>query len=77
VIGLFWDQTVVKVAIESDVVHVDMFGTHIVVVNSAKAANNLFDKRSSLYSDRCVTISSHIPHTHVDPTSPTLTSLTE
>ncbi|KAI9449573.1 cytochrome P450 [Lactarius psammicola] len=36
----------------SDVVHVDVLGTHMVIVNSAKAANELFDKRSSIYSDR-------------------------
>ncbi|KAI0264161.1 CyP450 monooxygenase [Gloeopeniophorella convolvens] len=36
----------------SDIVHVDAAGTHIVVVNSEKAANELFDKRSSVYSDR-------------------------
>lgn len=36
----------------SDVVHVDVLGTHMVMVNSIKAANELFDKRSSIYSDR-------------------------
>ncbi|TFY82421.1 hypothetical protein EWM64_g1591 [Hericium alpestre] len=36
----------------SDILHADVFGTHIVVVNSAKAANELFDKRSTIYSDR-------------------------
>lgn len=36
----------------SDVVHVDVLGTHMVIVNSTKAANELFDKRSSIYSDR-------------------------
>ncbi|KAH8980773.1 cytochrome P450 [Lactarius hatsudake] len=36
----------------SDVVHVDVLGTHMVIVNSAKAANELFYKRSSIYSDR-------------------------
>ncbi|KAI9441768.1 cytochrome P450 [Lactarius indigo] len=36
----------------SDVVHVDVLGTHMVIINSAKAANELFDKRSSIYSDR-------------------------
>ncbi|KAA1466861.1 CyP450 monooxygenase [Dentipellis sp. KUC8613] len=36
----------------SDILHVDVFGTHIVIVNSAKIANELFEKRSSLYSDR-------------------------
>ena len=36
----------------SDVLHVDVLGTHIVILNSAKAANELLEKRSSLYSDR-------------------------
>ncbi|KAI0299840.1 cytochrome P450 [Russula brevipes] len=36
----------------SDVVHVDVFGTHIVVLNSVKAVNELLDKRSAIYSDR-------------------------
>ncbi len=36
----------------SDVVHTDVLGTHMVIINSAKAANELFDKRSSIYSDR-------------------------
>ncbi|KAH9044125.1 cytochrome P450 [Lactarius hengduanensis] len=36
----------------SDVVHVDVLGTHMVIINSAKAANELFGKRSSIYSDR-------------------------
>ncbi|KAI0305228.1 cytochrome P450 [Multifurca ochricompacta] len=36
----------------SDIVHVDVLGTHIVILNSVKAANELLEKRSSLYSDR-------------------------
>lgn len=36
----------------SDVVHVDVLGTHMIIVNSTKAAKELFDKRSSIYSDR-------------------------
>ena len=36
----------------SDVVHVDALGTHLIIVNSAKAARELFERRSSLYSDR-------------------------
>jgi hypothetical protein len=36
----------------SDVVHVDMLGSHIVIPNSIKVANDLLDKRSSIYSDR-------------------------
>lgn len=36
----------------SDVLHVDVLGTHIVMINSVKAANELLEKRSSVYSDR-------------------------
>jgi hypothetical protein len=38
----------------SDVIHAELFGTHLVVLNSEKAATDLLDKRSSIYSDRCV-----------------------
>ncbi|KAI0263094.1 cytochrome P450 [Gloeopeniophorella convolvens] len=36
----------------SDVVHVEVLGSHVVILNSIKAANDLFERRSSLYSDR-------------------------
>ncbi|KAN0130018.1 Cytochrome P450 [Lactarius tabidus] len=36
----------------SDVVHVDVMGSHIVILNSIKSANELLEKRSSIYSDR-------------------------
>jgi hypothetical protein len=35
-----------------DVVHVDVLGSHLVILNSIKTANDLLDKRSSIYSDR-------------------------
>ncbi|OCH86702.1 putative monooxygenase [Obba rivulosa] len=35
-----------------DVIHVDVFGQPIIVINSAKVAKDLLDKRSSIYSDR-------------------------
>jgi hypothetical protein len=37
----------------SDVVHISIFGIHIVILNSAKAASELLDGRSAIYSDRC------------------------
>lgn len=43
--ALFWHAG-------SDVLHVDVLGTHIVVINTVKAANELLEKRSSVYSDR-------------------------
>ncbi|KAJ6585036.1 cytochrome P450 [Mycena capillaripes] len=35
-----------------DVVHASALGQHIIIVNSAKAAFELFEKRSDIYSDR-------------------------
>ncbi|KAI9467402.1 cytochrome P450 [Lactarius psammicola] len=36
----------------SDIIHADVMGSHIVILNSIKAANELLEKRSSNYSDR-------------------------
>ena len=36
----------------SDVIHVNMLGQPIIVLNSAEAATDLLDKRGSIYSDR-------------------------
>jgi hypothetical protein len=36
----------------SDVIHIDILGSHIVILNSIKSANELLEKRSSIYSDR-------------------------
>jgi hypothetical protein len=38
--------------IDSDIVHANSLGTHVIVLNSAKALRELFEKRSSIYSDR-------------------------
>ncbi|KAI0295664.1 cytochrome P450 [Multifurca ochricompacta] len=35
----------------SDIVHAKALGTHVIVLNSAKAVHELFEKRSSIYSD--------------------------
>jgi hypothetical protein len=35
-----------------DLVHIKVFGQHIVFVNSIDIAEDLFEKRSSIYSDR-------------------------
>ena len=37
----------------SDIVHVSVFGYHLVVLNSKTVADDLLEKRSSMYSDRC------------------------
>ncbi|KAI0295320.1 cytochrome P450 [Multifurca ochricompacta] len=36
----------------SDIIHVDVMGSHMIVLNSAKGTGELLDKRSSIYSDR-------------------------
>lgn len=38
--------------IDSDVIHLNLAGTHVLVVNSREAAFELFEKRSAIYSDR-------------------------
>jgi hypothetical protein len=35
-----------------DVVHVRALGQHIIILNSIEAANELLDRRSTIYSDR-------------------------
>lgn len=40
----------------SDIIHFRILGTHVVVINSAKTANDIFEKRSGLCSDRYVTL---------------------
>ncbi|KAK1223739.1 hypothetical protein PQX77_013375, partial [Marasmius sp. AFHP31] len=37
---------------DSDIIHLDAAGTSIVVLNSAKAINDLLEKRSRIYSSR-------------------------
>ncbi|KAI0286409.1 cytochrome P450 [Russula brevipes] len=56
----------------SEIVHANSLGLHVIVLNSAKAVHELFEKRSSIYSDRygiCsrsygAMLTSHVP----DPT---------
>ena len=40
--------------IKGDLVHASALGQHIIVVNSVKTANELFEKKSHIYSDRPV-----------------------
>jgi hypothetical protein len=37
---------------EGDLVQLDLLGFHIVVINSARVARDLLDRRSASYSDR-------------------------
>ena len=38
----------------SGILHLQFFGTHVIVLNTEKAATDLLDRRSAIYSDRCV-----------------------
>lgn len=38
--------------VETDVLHLDMMGSHLVVLSSSDAAAELLDRRSAIYSDR-------------------------
>ncbi|CAK5277831.1 unnamed protein product [Mycena citricolor] len=38
--------------LNSDIIHLDMAGTHLIVLNSAQAVDDLLNKKSALYSDR-------------------------
>lgn len=40
--------------LDSDVIHLDIFGTHLVILNSLEAASELLEKRSAIYSSRLV-----------------------
>ncbi|GJE88567.1 cytochrome P450 [Phanerochaete sordida] len=44
---------------ESDVIYMSLLGTPVIVLNSIKAATELFEKRSSIYSDRQRTVMMH------------------
>lgn len=39
-------------AVDSDIIHLQVFGFHLIVCNSKGVADDLLDKRSSIYSDR-------------------------
>ena len=40
-------------ALTGDLVYIKLFGQGMVVVNSAEVAYDMFEKNSSIYSDRC------------------------
>jgi len=37
-----------------DILHASAFGNHVVVINSLKMAEEIFERRAQLYSDRPV-----------------------
>jgi len=40
--------------VSGDVIHLESFGQHVVVLNTQEASLDLLEKRSSIYSDRAV-----------------------
>ena len=47
-------KTKLNIAPGSDIIRLNVLGTNIVVLNSLELANDLFDKRSAIYSSRSV-----------------------
>ena len=43
------------ISLDSDILHLRAAGTSLIILNSVKAANDLMEKRSSLYSGRYAT----------------------
>ncbi|KIP07997.1 hypothetical protein PHLGIDRAFT_70194 [Phlebiopsis gigantea 11061_1 CR5-6] len=43
----------------SDILYLNVLGTHMIVLNSTEAAREILEKRASLYSDRSVDITQH------------------
>lgn len=43
-----------RCSIDSDILHLRAAGNDIVILNSFKVASDLFEKKSSIYSSRCV-----------------------
>lgn len=41
--------------VDSDVIHLNLAGTHLLVVNSYEAAFELFERRSAIYNDKVIT----------------------
>lgn len=41
---------------DSDVIYLNVLGKSLVILNSAQAAHDLLERRSNIYSDRCVCI---------------------
>jgi hypothetical protein len=50
--GRVFSVPVALIAPDSDIIHLNMAGTSVIVLSSYEAIDTLFEKRSSLYSDR-------------------------
>jgi hypothetical protein len=53
--------------VESDIIHLNAAGISLIILDSAEAANDLFEKRSSNYSSRCVVAVCRFPNDEPDP----------
>ncbi|KAJ7829406.1 cytochrome P450 [Mycena olivaceomarginata] len=47
-----WSKKTNTIFIDSDVLHLNVAGTSIIVLSSAEAANDLLEKKANIYSDR-------------------------
>ena len=45
-------NAILPVAADSDIIHLDVLGDSIIVLNSLNVITELFDKRGAIYSDR-------------------------
>ena len=50
------ERRLISSRLGSDILHIDAAGTSIIIVNSHQVAFDLFEKRSSIYSSRCVSL---------------------
>lgn len=57
--GIFRDGSSYLWTPGSDILYLNVLGTHMIVLNSTEAAKEILDKRASLYSDRSVNITQH------------------
>ena len=55
--------------LDSDIIHLNVAGTSIIVLSSAEAANDVLQKRSAVYSDRRVLLPCFRLKLTVDQTS--------
>jgi hypothetical protein len=49
---VFFSELILTHLIGEDLVHFEVFGQHMMIVNSRELARELFEKRSLIYSDR-------------------------
>ena len=50
--SMLLDTNEQRTVVDSDLIHLQVFGFHLIVCNSKGIADDLLDKRSSIYSDR-------------------------